>query len=123
MTESENPFEGQEMWNGKPVKGWRFSKFYLNTLFDATPHLVQRGVHFPPLVSDETVVAKLRSAAWWRKTTLQVIPCPQGLWVQSPENISGIDGTVEYREQLAQALAEVASLKEELWQLKTGQTT
>jgi hypothetical protein len=120
VTEPQSPLEAEELWKGKPVKGWRFSKFYLNTLFDGAPHLVQRGIDFPPLVSDETVTAKLRSAAWWRKTTLHIVRCPEGLWVQSPDNVSGMSGTVEYREQLAKALAENAELKEELWKLKTG---
>lgn len=120
MTEPDNPFEGQPMWNGVLLSHWRLSKFYLNSLFDGHLHLVTRGLHFPPLVSDEAVIKKLRSAAWWRKTTLHIVPCPQGLWVQSPSNQLGLDGTRELREALAQALAEVASLKEELWKLKTS---
>lgn len=107
----------EPMWNGAPVAEWRFSKFYLHALFDGHPHLVRRDVDFPGIFADEDIIKKLRSAAYWRKTTLKVTRCPEGLWVQSPVDLLGMDGTPELRQQLAEALMENVRLKEELCKL------
>lgn len=100
-------------WTERP---FRFSKFYLNTLFDGRLHLVRRGADFPSHWADEEVSKRLRNAAWWRQTSVRLSPCPQGMWIQSIDNTVRLDGTPELREQLAQALEENARLKDQLLQ-------
>jgi hypothetical protein len=108
----------EEFWDGLPVNRWRFSKFYLNSLFDGHLHLVRRGGDFPEHWANAEVAKRLRNAAWWRRTGIRISPCPQGLWVQSEDDKLGLEGDPQLREALAKALTEIAQLKEELWKLK-----
>lgn len=94
---------------------FRFSKFYLETLFDGHLHLVRRGVDFPAHWAREEVAKRLRNAAWWRGTTVRLSHCPQGVWVQSAD---GLDELAEAREQLKIALEENTRLKEHNTQLR-----
>lgn len=107
-------------------EAFRFSKFYLSTLFDGRTHLVRRGEHFPAHWDRTELTKKLRAAAWWRGTTVRLTHGPDGVWVQSAEVISdGMSLTPEEREQWVQAMDENTRLKQELmdlrrenWQLK-----
>lgn len=112
-------------WGEQP---FRFSKFYLATLFDGQLHLVRRGEHFPETWAKEEIAKRLRSAAWWRGTTVRLSHCPQGVWLQSNDAVDdGMALNPAERSQLLQALDENARLKEEnmelrrqVWQLKNS---
>lgn len=108
-----------------PEKPFRFSKFYLNTLFDGALHLVRRGDDFPEAWTEEEVSKKLRNAAWWRRTTIRLSFCPQGVFVQSDQVVDdGLAHRAE-RDQFARLMEENLRLKQqnmdlrrEVWQLK-----
>ena len=110
------PTWSDEPWNLSAR--WRFSKFYLSTLFDGHLHLVRRGADFPAHWADEDIARRLRKAAWWRKTTIRLSPCPQGFWVQSADDKLGLEGDPQLRDAHARALTENAALKAENIQLK-----
>lgn len=104
-----------------PEKPFRFSKFYLQTLFDGALHLVRRGVDYPQAWTYDTVAKRLRNAAWWRGVAIRLSSCPEGVWAQSATAVE----TGGERELLAQALMDLdrvkienAELRREVWQLK-----
>jgi hypothetical protein len=103
-------------WQEKP---FRFSKFYLQTLFDGQLHLVRRGADFPEHWSQDELSRKLRNAAWWRGTTIRLSFCPQGVWVQSGQAVDdGLSLNHADRERLAALADENARLKEEVMELR-----
>ena len=126
MTEESAP----PLWDGVPVSRWRFSRWYLSSLFDGHLHLVMRGRDFPGHWADADVAKRLRKAAWWRRTTIRISPCPQGLWVQAADDKLGLGGDPQLRDALATALTDLAkvqeenlTLRKELWILKNPSTT
>lgn len=94
---------------------FRFSKFYLRTLFDGQLHLVKRGERFPAHWSERELSKKLRAAALWRGTTVHLSHCPEGVWVQSKDNRAP---ELALQRQLGKALEENSRLKEELMELR-----
>lgn len=109
-----------KQWASVSSEGWRFSKFFVRTLFDGQPHLIQRDVDYPGFLADEDVIHRIRQAAYHRKTSFIVTRCPEGFWVKSRHNLLSDEESSEadLRSQLATALMRVAQLEEEVSILK-----
>lgn len=63
----------------------RFHKHQLNYWLNGDEHWLLQGQHYEAHESEEDILKKLRNAAWYRGTTVDIRVYPDRIWVKARE--------------------------------------
>lgn len=75
----------------------RFHKHQFNLWLNGEEHWLIKGKHYEAHEAEEDIVKKLRNAAWYRATTVEIQIYPDRMWVKATEPGQGTRPTAGYR--------------------------